>query len=107
MRNVNLHSDLATLGMNQGGMFRLPDFNSGKNWKGVKLNWTFKSFFMTWVKLAQEVVNLARQINLKVNSNDIQELLDSLNQELTIDELIEMQEQDIGELLSLDPVISG
>ncbi|GFU63694.1 hypothetical protein TNCV_1509732 [Trichonephila clavipes] len=36
----------------------------------------------------------ARQINLKVDSDDVQELLDSHNQELTIDELIEMHEQD-------------
>ncbi|GFV99489.1 hypothetical protein TNCV_5078531 [Trichonephila clavipes] len=32
------------------------------------------------------------------------ELLDSHNQELTIDELIDMHEQDIEELQSLDPV---
>ncbi|GFY13041.1 tigger transposable element-derived protein 1 [Trichonephila clavipes] len=50
-----------------------------------------------------EEVELARQINLKVNSDDVQELLDSHNQELTVDELIEMheQEQDIEELESL------
>ncbi|GFW25668.1 hypothetical protein TNCV_1309291 [Trichonephila clavipes] len=53
----------------------------------------------------EEVVNLLRQINLEVDSDDVQELLDCPNQELTIDELIEMheQEQDI-ELESLEPV---
>ncbi|GFX03012.1 hypothetical protein TNCV_3261581 [Trichonephila clavipes] len=42
---------------------------------------------------------LSRQINLEVDSDDVQELLDSHNQELTMDELIEMheQEQDIEE----------
>ncbi|XP_023220465.1 tigger transposable element-derived protein 1-like [Centruroides sculpturatus] len=56
----------------------------------------------------EEVVDLARQINLEVDSDDLQELLDSHNQELTIDELIEMreQEQDIEEPDSLDPVQS-
>ncbi|XP_023232690.1 tigger transposable element-derived protein 1-like [Centruroides sculpturatus] len=56
----------------------------------------------------EEVVDLARQINLEVDSDDVRELLDSHNQELTIDELIEMceQEQDIEELDSLDPVKS-
>ncbi|XP_023218164.1 uncharacterized protein LOC111620476 [Centruroides sculpturatus] len=39
----------------------------------------------------EEVVDLARQINLEVDSDDVQELLDSHNQELTIDELIEMR----------------
>ncbi|GFW39355.1 hypothetical protein TNCV_1833381 [Trichonephila clavipes] len=42
----------------------------------------------------EEVVNLARQINLEVDSGDILELLDSHNQELTMDELIEMYEQE-------------
>ena len=43
-----------------------------------------------------------------MGSADIQELLDSHNQELTIDELIEMneQEQDIEELDFLGPVQS-
>ncbi|GFY33944.1 hypothetical protein TNCV_4596521 [Trichonephila clavipes] len=52
--------------------------------------------------LIEEVVNLARQINLEGDSDDVQELL------LTIDELIEMheQEQDIYELESLEPVQS-
>ncbi|GFX16069.1 uncharacterized protein TNCV_4703271 [Trichonephila clavipes] len=54
----------------------------------------------------QEIVDLARQINLEVNSDDVQELLDSHNQELTMDELIEMHEQDIEELKSLYPVSS-
>ncbi|GFT13959.1 hypothetical protein TNCV_2615931 [Trichonephila clavipes] len=58
--------------------------------------------------LIEEVVDLARQINLQVNSDDVQELLDFHNRKLTIDELIEMheQEQDIEELESLDPVQS-
>ncbi|GFX49147.1 hypothetical protein TNCV_5041411 [Trichonephila clavipes] len=51
-----------------------------------------------------EVVDLSRQINLAVDSDDVQELPDFHNQELTTDELIEMQEQDIEELESLDPV---
>ncbi|GFY10243.1 hypothetical protein TNCV_2629221 [Trichonephila clavipes] len=38
------------------------------------------------------------------DSDDVQELLDSNNQELTIDKLIEMHDQDIEELESLDPV---
>ncbi|GFX60606.1 uncharacterized protein TNCV_3061791 [Trichonephila clavipes] len=44
-------------------------------------------------------IELARQINLKVNSDDIPELLNFHNHELTIDELIEMhkQKQDIEE----------
>ncbi|GFY14788.1 hypothetical protein TNCV_648311 [Trichonephila clavipes] len=55
-----------------------------------------------------EVVDLARQINLEVDSDEVQELLDSHNQELTIDELTEMhgQEQEIEELESVDPVQS-
>ncbi|GFX10029.1 uncharacterized protein TNCV_4101681 [Trichonephila clavipes] len=54
----------------------------------------------------EEVVDLARQINLEVDSDGVQELLDFYNQELTMDELIEMheQEQDIEKLESLDPV---
>ncbi|XP_023242991.1 tigger transposable element-derived protein 1-like [Centruroides sculpturatus] len=52
----------------------------------------------------EEVIDFARQINLEVDSDDVRELLDSHNQELTIDEVIEMreQEQDIEELDSLD-----
>ncbi|GFX50988.1 integrase catalytic domain-containing protein [Trichonephila clavipes] len=48
----------------------------------------------------EEVVDLPRQINLYVDSDDVQELLDSHNRELAIDELIEMyeQEQDIEQL---------
>ncbi|GFU75254.1 hypothetical protein TNCV_2056971 [Trichonephila clavipes] len=48
------------------------------------------------------------QINLEVDSDDVQEWLDSHNQELTVDELIEMheQEQDIEEFESIDPVQS-
>ncbi|GFY32703.1 hypothetical protein TNCV_4638091 [Trichonephila clavipes] len=43
--------------------------------------------------LFEEVVNFAKQINLEVDSDDIQQLLDSHNKELTMDELIEMHEQ--------------
>ncbi|GFT12865.1 hypothetical protein TNCV_5095761 [Trichonephila clavipes] len=39
-------------------------------------------------------------------SEDIQELLVSYNQELTMDELIEMHEQGIEELVFIDPVQS-
>ncbi|GFY12631.1 hypothetical protein TNCV_2448221 [Trichonephila clavipes] len=39
---------------------------------------------------------------LRKNSNSVQELLYSLNQEFAIDELAEMQEQDIEELETLD-----
>ncbi|GFW70838.1 integrase catalytic domain-containing protein [Trichonephila clavipes] len=51
----------------------------------------------------EEVVtrDLARQINLEVDSDNVQELLDSRNQELTIDELPEKHEQDREELESL------
>ncbi|GFW57715.1 hypothetical protein TNCV_2926341 [Trichonephila clavipes] len=50
--------------------------------------------------LIEEVVDFAKQINLDVDSDDVQELLDSRNQVLVMDELIEMheQEQDIEEL---------
>ncbi|GFW18690.1 hypothetical protein TNCV_1369441 [Trichonephila clavipes] len=40
-----------------------------------------------------DVVDLAKQINLEVDSDDVQELQDSHNQELIFDELIEMREQ--------------
>ncbi|GFX93768.1 hypothetical protein TNCV_1589441 [Trichonephila clavipes] len=43
----------------------------------------------------EEVVDLARQINLEVDSDDVQELLDSHNQELPIEK---MHEQNIEEL---------
>ncbi|GFW97836.1 hypothetical protein TNCV_1425991 [Trichonephila clavipes] len=46
------------------------------------------------------------QINLEVDSDDVQELLDCYNQELTVDEITEMHEQDIEELESSDPVQS-
>ncbi|GFV47312.1 hypothetical protein TNCV_4829681 [Trichonephila clavipes] len=45
-------------------------------------------------KLVEEVVDLFKQINLKLDSDDAQELLDSHNQELTTDEFIEMHEQE-------------
>ncbi|GFX08317.1 hypothetical protein TNCV_3268061 [Trichonephila clavipes] len=46
-----------------------------------------------------------KQINLEAGSDDVQKLLSSHNQELTMDELIEMheQEQDIEELEFLEP----
>ncbi|GFS68444.1 hypothetical protein TNCV_4583831 [Trichonephila clavipes] len=52
------------------------------------------------------VKDIARQINLEVDNENIQELLDFNNQELKMDELLKMheQEQDIKELESLDPV---
>ncbi|GFV08943.1 hypothetical protein TNCV_3821861 [Trichonephila clavipes] len=56
--------------------------------------------------LVKEVVDLAMQIYLEVDRVDVQELLDSHNQELIKDELIETQEQDIEELESLAPVQS-
>lgn len=48
----------------------------------------------------------AKQFNLEVDNDDVQELLDSHNQELTIDKLIEMREhdEDIEQPDSLDPV---
>ncbi|GFX91604.1 hypothetical protein TNCV_3681901 [Trichonephila clavipes] len=50
----------------------------------------------------EEVVDLAKQINLEIDNDDVQELLDSHNQESTIVELTEMHKQDIEELLSED-----
>ncbi|GFT22483.1 hypothetical protein TNCV_3274461 [Trichonephila clavipes] len=44
--------------------------------------------------------------NLEADSDGIQELLDSHNRQLTMDELIEMHEQDMEELDSLDPIQS-
>ncbi|GBP34031.1 hypothetical protein EVAR_94043_1 [Eumeta japonica] len=54
----------------------------------------------------KDVVKLGRQINLEVDSDDVQELLDSYNQKFTIDELIKMHEQEDNteNLDSLDPV---
>ncbi|GFX59768.1 hypothetical protein TNCV_1778071 [Trichonephila clavipes] len=51
---------------------------------------------------------LHRQINLEVDSVFVQELLDSYNRELAIDEFTEMheQEQNIQKLESLYPVHS-
>ncbi|GFS92484.1 hypothetical protein TNCV_1159721 [Trichonephila clavipes] len=43
--------------------------------------------------LITEVFDIARQMDSEVDSDDVQELMDSHNQELTMDELIEMQEQ--------------
>ncbi|GFW49423.1 hypothetical protein TNCV_3059301 [Trichonephila clavipes] len=52
--------------------------------------------------------NKAQQINFEVDSDNVQELLNSHSQEMTIEELIEMheQEQDIDELEPLHPVQS-
>ncbi|GFU14596.1 hypothetical protein TNCV_406531 [Trichonephila clavipes] len=55
----------------------------------------------------EEVADLARQINLEVDRDDIQGLLDSHSQELPMDELLEMHEQEhIEDLESFDPVQS-
>ncbi|GFU31707.1 hypothetical protein TNCV_1175921 [Trichonephila clavipes] len=43
-----------------------------------------------------EVADLSRQINLEADRDDVQELLYFLNQELTINELVEMHEQEQG-----------
>ncbi|GFW85516.1 uncharacterized protein TNCV_145611 [Trichonephila clavipes] len=43
--------------------------------------------------MIEEVVDLSRQLNLEFDGDDIQEVLDTHNQELIIDELIEMHEQ--------------
>ncbi|GFW60988.1 hypothetical protein TNCV_4871981 [Trichonephila clavipes] len=42
-------------------------------------------------------------MNLEVDSDDVQKPLDSHNLELTIDEIIQMHEQDIEKLGVLDP----
>ncbi|GFW17112.1 hypothetical protein TNCV_2762361 [Trichonephila clavipes] len=44
----------------------------------------------------EEAMDLPKQINLVGDSDDVQELLESHNQELIIDELIEMHEQEHG-----------
>lgn len=56
--------------------------------------------------MLKDVVELGIQRNLKVDSDDVQELLNSHNEELTIDEFIKMREQgrDINNLDSLDLV---
>ncbi|GFV87564.1 tigger transposable element-derived protein 1 [Trichonephila clavipes] len=58
--------------------------------------------------LIEGSIDLARQIHLEVDSDDVQELLDSFNQELTMDELIEVheKEQDIEEHEFLDSIQS-
>ncbi|GFV87055.1 hypothetical protein TNCV_5112731 [Trichonephila clavipes] len=56
--------------------------------------------------LIEEIVDFARQIHLEVDSGDVPELLDSLSQELTTNDLIAMHGQDIEELEPLDPVQS-
>ncbi|GFV22076.1 hypothetical protein TNCV_4527611 [Trichonephila clavipes] len=42
--------------------------------------------------MIEDVVDLARQINLEVDSDDVQKVLDTHNQELTMDELVQMHE---------------
>ncbi|GFV49646.1 hypothetical protein TNCV_1959541 [Trichonephila clavipes] len=56
----------------------------------------------------EEVVDLARQINLEVDSDGVHEFTNYYNHELAIHEFMEVhkQEQNIGELASLDPVHS-
>ncbi|GFT77004.1 uncharacterized protein TNCV_1099031 [Trichonephila clavipes] len=58
--------------------------------------------------LIEDIVDLARQINLEVDNEDVQEPLDPHNQELTMNALREMQEQEqvIEQLESLEPVQS-
>lgn len=41
-------------------------------------------------RIIEEVVDIAKQLNLEVDNDGVHELLDSHNQELTIDEVIEM-----------------
>ncbi|GFV41084.1 hypothetical protein TNCV_2666751 [Trichonephila clavipes] len=55
-------------------------------------------------KMIERVFDLVRQTNLDVNSDDSQELLDSQNQKLTMNELIEIDEyeQDIEDLECFD-----
>ncbi|GFX89671.1 hypothetical protein TNCV_3711031 [Trichonephila clavipes] len=48
----------------------------------------------------EEVVEVAWQINLDVDSDDVQKLLDARNQELTMGKLIPMHEQDVEEFES-------
>ncbi|GFT80384.1 hypothetical protein TNCV_2184451 [Trichonephila clavipes] len=54
--------------------------------------------------VSEGVVNLSKQINLEVDSDDVQELLDSHNQERTINELIAMHEKEQKKLKFLDPL---
>ena len=46
----------------------------------------------TVARTVEEVVNLTRELDLEVDSDDVNKLLDSHSKELTIDELIEMHE---------------
>ncbi|GFT87025.1 hypothetical protein TNCV_1258091 [Trichonephila clavipes] len=46
----------------------------------------------------EEVTDLVRQINSEEDSDEVQELLDSQNQELTMNELIERPQRDVQEL---------
>ncbi|GFU45223.1 hypothetical protein TNCV_4236401 [Trichonephila clavipes] len=54
--------------------------------------------------LVEKVVDFAMQINSDVNSDDVQKLLDFHNHELTMDELVEMHEQEHNIELSVEPV---
>ncbi|GFW57905.1 hypothetical protein TNCV_1418521 [Trichonephila clavipes] len=49
----------------------------------------------------EEVVDLVREINLGADNDNVQELLDSRNEERTIDKLIEMQEKEELESLRI------
>ncbi|GFV54836.1 hypothetical protein TNCV_3683611 [Trichonephila clavipes] len=59
-------------------------------------------------QIIEEILDLARQTYLEVDSDDIQEGLDPHKQELTIDVLLEMHEQKQGmkQAESLDPAQS-
>lgn len=55
--------------------------------------------------IVEEIVNLTLQLDMKVSKQDVDELLDSHNKELTIEDLIEMQEQSSYEELDVhDPL---
>ncbi|GFX16257.1 hypothetical protein TNCV_4705111 [Trichonephila clavipes] len=80
--------------------------NTGKElWKTPKGEKIGK--FSEIGNVIEKAVDLATKINLEVDRDGIQELLDSHYQELTTDEFIEIQEQDIVELESIDPVQSN
>ncbi|GFY20109.1 hypothetical protein TNCV_2148021 [Trichonephila clavipes] len=53
-----------------------------------------------------KIVQMAQNTGIAIPSDDVQELLDSHTLKLTIDQLVDMHEQDIEELESLNPVQS-
>ncbi|GFU27576.1 hypothetical protein TNCV_282951 [Trichonephila clavipes] len=59
------------------------------------------------LNVIEEVADFARQINLELDNDDVQELPDSNNQERTVDELIVMHEKYIEELESLDQTVTA